>query len=246
MKAGAHDYVLKHNLSRLPPAVRRELASAEQRRLRRQNEATMAYLASIVSTCQDAIVGTDLHGNVVSWNTGAQELYGYTPPEMVGRSISVLIPADRPQELPELHQNLARVERAERRETVRLRKDGSQVEVSLTVSSLKDTQGNIIGASTVALDISKRKQEEAERMRLIQELTETLAHVKTLSGLLPICASCKKIRDDKGYWQQVETYIKAHSDADFTHGICPECVKRLYPEVQMSRVEAAAACISPN
>ena len=115
------------------------------------------------------------------------------------------------------------------------------MEVSLTVSPLKDPQGKIIGASSVALDISKRKREEAEWMRLIQELTDALAHVKTLSGLLPICASCKKIRDDKGYWQQVETYIKDRSDADFTHGICPECVKRLYPEYQFKSAELGAA-----
>ena len=243
MKAGAHDYVLKHNLFRLAPAVKRELAAAEQRRARRQNEATMAYLASIVSSCQDAIVGTDLQATVVSWNTGAEALYGYSAAEMVGRSISTLIPADRPQDLPEIYQNLSRVDRAERFETVRIRKDGSQVEVSLTISPLKDAHGKVIGVSTVALDISKRKREEAEWMRLIQELTEALAHVKTLSGLLPICASCKKIRDDKGYWQQVETYIADRSDADFTHGICPDCVKRLYPEYQMS---PEGASIAPN
>jgi hypothetical protein len=58
-----------------------------------------------------------------------------------------------------------------------------------------------------------------------------LANIKTLSGLLPICASCKKIRDDKGYWNQIETYIKNHSDATFTHGICPDCMEKLYPDV---------------
>jgi hypothetical protein len=60
-------------------------------------------------------------------------------------------------------------------------------------------------------------------------LHDALANVKSLSGLLPICASCKKIRDDKGYWSQVESYIQKHSDATFTHGICPDCIKKLYP-----------------
>ena len=68
-----------------------------------------------------------------------------------------------------------------------------------------------------------------EKERLIGELQEALAKVKTLSGLLPICSSCKKIRDDKGYWNQIETYIRQRSEADFTHGICPTCAKRLYP-----------------
>ena len=64
---------------------------------------------------------------------------------------------------------------------------------------------------------------------LVEALSEGLEHVKTLKGLLPICTSCKKIRDDQGYWNQLELYIRDHSEADFTHGLCPECVKRLYP-----------------
>lgn len=70
-----------------------------------------------------------------------------------------------------------------------------------------------------------------EMQRSMAELQAALANVKLLSGLLPICASCKKIRDDKGYWQQIETYIHAHSEAEFTHGICPECTKKYFPSV---------------
>jgi hypothetical protein len=66
---------------------------------------------------------------------------------------------------------------------------------------------------------------------LIRELQEALTMVKLLSGLLPICASCKKIRDDKGYWTQIESYIRDHSEAEFSHGICPDCLKKLYPEI---------------
>ena len=76
-----------------------------------------------------------------------------------------------------------------------------------------------------------RKRIEAERERLIQELREALAQIKTLRGLVPICCSCKKIRDDKGYWNQIEEYIQDHSDAEFSHGICPECAKKLYPQL---------------
>ena len=72
---------------------------------------------------------------------------------------------------------------------------------------------------------------ERERDRLIVQLEETLARVKKLSGLLPICAGCKKVRDDKGYWNQIETYLNEHSDAIMSHGICPECAKKYYPNV---------------
>ena len=81
------------------------------------------------------------------------------------------------------------------------------------------------------VEIALYKHEiDREREELIQQLREALARVKTLSGLLPICASCKNIRDDKGYWNRVEAYIEAHSQATFSHGICPDCAKRLYPD----------------
>jgi methyl-accepting chemotaxis protein len=79
-------------------------------------------------------------------------------------------------------------------------------------------------------EIDERKRAEAEREELIRELQGALARVKQLSGLLPICASCKKIRDDKGYWTQIEAYVRDRSEAEFSHGICPECEEKLYPE----------------
>lgn len=75
----------------------------------------------------------------------------------------------------------------------------------------------------------ERKRMERERERLIKDLQEALAHVKTLSGLLPICANCKKIRDDQGYWHQVDRFIAQHTDVNFSHGICPECAHKMYP-----------------
>ena len=76
----------------------------------------------------------------------------------------------------------------------------------------------------------ERKRAELEREQLIRELQDALSKIKTLGGLLPICSSCKNIRDDRGYWTQVEVYISEHSEAGFTHGLCPECAKRLFPD----------------
>jgi len=92
---------------------------------------------------------------------------------------------------------------------------------------------NVLGKTiTIGIDrdITERKQIEEERERLIKELQDALADVKTLSGLVPICANCKQIRDDKGFWMQVESYIQERSQARFSHGICPDCMKKLYPE----------------
>jgi PAS domain S-box-containing protein len=95
---------------------------------------------------------------------------------------------------------------------------------------LTDQQGNIIGLIGISRDITKRKEAELEKERLFNELQKALHEVKTLSGLLPICANCKKVRDDQGYWNQIEKYFTVKSDVQFTHGICPECLKILYPK----------------
>ena len=84
-------------------------------------------------------------------------------------------------------------------------------------------------------EIEKRKQAEIKNQELINKLKQALSDIKILQGFLPICANCKKIRDDKGYWQQIEKYIQAHSDAKFTHAICPECIKELYPDLDLKQ-----------
>jgi DNA-binding NtrC family response regulator len=84
---------------------------------------------------------------------------------------------------------------------------------------------------TVQQQLAELRQAEEVREKLIHELQDALAEIKTLRGILPICSSCKKIRDDEGYWHQVEVYIRDHSEAEFSHGLCPKCAKKLYPEL---------------
>ena len=109
------------------------------------------------------------------------------------------------------------------------RSDGTlfPVEISSRVFELPDGS---VRTCIIIRDISDRKAAESERERLIDELRDALGRVKSLSGLLPICASCRKIRDAQGAWHNLETYILNHTEADFTHGICPDCRRSLYPE----------------
>ncbi len=97
-----------------------------------------------------------------------------------------------------------------------------------TVKPILDDQDNVISVICISKEITERIQVEKEREKLIQELQKALEDIKTLSGLLPICAKCKKIRDDKGYWNSLELYIEKHSDASFSHGMCSECSDELY------------------
>lgn len=101
---------------------------------------------------------------------------------------------------------------------------------SATKVPLRDQQGNVIGIVGIGRDITDRKLAEEQREKVILELQEALNKINTLKGLIPICACCKKIRDDKGYWNNVESYIQTHADVEFTHGICPDCMKKLYPD----------------
>ncbi len=181
LKAGAHNYVMKNQLGRLVPAVRQELRAAQERRVRKQAEATAAYIASMVESCDHAIIGTTLDGTVVSWNSGADHLFGYTAAEIVGHSGAVLVPAYRPENLSDILQRIGEGGPVESCETALLRKDGRPVHVLLAVSAIKEANGRVIGASLVAHDITRRKMEEDERLALIQDLTAALAHMGNVS-----------------------------------------------------------------
>lgn len=96
-----------------------------------------------------------------------------------------------------------------------------------------DAHQHVIGVQVIFWDITERKNSEIERERLIRELQNALAEVKTLTGIVPICAGCKQIRDDKGYWNQVEAYVEKHSLAKFSHGLCPKCATIYFPNVKI-------------
>jgi len=111
-----------------------------------------------------------------------------------------------------------------------LRKDGIVRWVRNTLVPHYNLQGDLLSYDGIVRDITDRKRAEEELLQERNKLQDALAKVKTLKGLLPICSGCKNIRDDKGYWKQIEGYIQDHSDAAFSHGICPECAIKLYPE----------------
>ena len=110
-----------------------------------------------------------------------------------------------------------------------IRKDGKVIHVEIFGSTIQlEGKPSVSGS---ILDITERKLMEKDRDNLIVDLQKSLSEVKTLRGFLPICSHCKKIRDDKGYWNQIESYIQEHSETEFSHGICPECAKKYYPDI---------------
>ena len=110
----------------------------------------------------------------------------------------------------------------------------SEILQAFSVSMLPWGLAFMILSALLGVFWGKIKQADKEKSVVIAELKKALEEIKTISGFLPICASCKKIRDDKGYWNQIEVYISEHSEAEFSHGICPECAQKLYPDFYSS------------
>jgi len=150
---------------------------------RRESEALRRRAAAIVESSDDAIISKDLAGHITSWNPGAQRLYGYTAEEVVGESIEMLIPPDCPNDFPNIMDRLRRGERIEHYETVRVAKDGRRIDVSLTISPLRDAEGKIIGASKIARDITERKRTEAALRASEEKLAAELTEITRLHAL---------------------------------------------------------------
>jgi PAS domain S-box-containing protein len=319
----------------------------------RSDRGEVLSLRAIIDASDDAIIGKTLDGTIVSWNKGAEKIYGYKAEEILGQPISILMPPGHKNEFPEIVRRLRRGEHIDGYETTHVKKNGDPVEVSVNICPVKSEDGTVVGASVIARDITQQRQahdalhlseerfrvvlknkpvvvfthdlrlrytwirssvlalnpnlpvgtaaqeylgrtdaeifggEDGERLTAIKEevlrtgieshtectvtlkgkryyfdllvrplrdptgrllgllcsaiditslketitkLQQALDEVQLLSGLLPTCASCKRIRDERGLWQPMEVYIQARSEAKFSHGVCPDCMRKLYPE----------------
>jgi PAS domain S-box-containing protein len=218
LREGAQDYVLKGEIS--PRFLVRTIRFAIERK---HGEEARARLAAIVESSGDAIISLSLEGLIVSWNVGAQNLLGHPIEDVVGRPFGFLFAPSRHEQVTALVSRINAGEGTKDFEGLLIDALGHEVPVTIGLSPIRNAVGRIIGASMIARDIGDRKRQEERNQELIGELRDALTKLKTLSGLLPICAGCKRIRDDHGYWTQVELYVMAHSQAEFTHGICPDC-----------------------
>jgi PAS domain S-box-containing protein len=178
---------------------------------------------------RDAIYITTREGEIIDANQSMLDLFCYSKEEMIGLKAreTYIHSEDRLK----FQRMIEREGFVRDHETKLRKKDGTEMECLLTAIVRKTDDGNILGYQGIIRDITERKRMEEEREKLIRELQDALANIKTLHGLLPICSYCKKIRDDKGYWNRIESYIQDHSGAEFTHGMCPECLKKHYPDL---------------
>jgi PAS domain S-box-containing protein len=231
--SGAFSYVVKpYDLDQLLLQIRR---AAEKWQIASALALSRQMLEDVTQGITESILLISKDFKIIWANKTALEQVGLTLSEIAGRPCHEIShcrdtpcePPDDPCPLPEL----LRSGTAKMVEHTHFDKDRNRLAVEVNVYPVRNEYGDIDKIIHISKNITERKRLEEERERLVIELQEALQNVKALSGLLPICASCKKIRDDKGYWNQIESYIRDHSEAQFTHGMCPECVKIYFPGV---------------
>ncbi len=202
----------------------------------RKSEMRYRLLADNVS---DVIWTMDADQRFTYVSPSIVKLLGYTPREALQSSLKNILTPESYEKVVEVITKAIATENEHgtlsdvtlNLEVEHIRKDGGKIYVEITTSFVRNEDGFLSGFIGISRDITKRKQIEGQRDKSILDLQQALSEVKKLSGLLPICSYCKKIRDDKGYWNQIEKYIHEHSEAKFSHGICRECAKKHYPDL---------------
>jgi len=182
----------------------------------------------LVDSSLDGIYTVNAEGRFTSMNRAGAKILGHEDPaEIVGCPVLDYWRDARDREafLAKL-----RAEKSVSSYRIRARKrDGEHLELESSSRILEDESGRSLGIEGVLRDVTARVRAEAERELLIAQLQEAAANIRTLSGLLPICAGCKKIRDDEGSWSQIEVYVSSRTSAEFSHGLCPDCMKVYFP-----------------
>ncbi|HTS08998.1 MAG TPA: PAS domain S-box protein [Candidatus Eisenbacteria bacterium] len=186
-----------------------------ERRKGRELRDSKNRMALIVDSSQDAIIGKNLDGVITHWNKGAEQMYGYTAMEMIGRNVSILCPSDRPDEIPEILQKIRRGERVNYFESIRVTKDGRRLNVSISVSPIYDQDGKIVGASAIARNITAQKKVEdqlrqSQKMEAVGRLAGGVAHdFNNLLGIVTACTELLRSRVDSEALEYIDNIREA-------------------------------------
>jgi len=205
---------------------------SELKRVKQENRDSQHLLQEVIDNIEGEIFIKDTNGKYLFVNNAYEKDYGIDKNEVVGKDDFFVFPPELAKQLQENDKRIMEskiAEMIEERGVLR----GKHLIYDTNKVPLIDENGDVYGICGIGFDITKKKRIEEEREKLIEELQKTLDEIKTLRGILPLCSFCKKVRDDKGYWEQVDVYIHKHSQADISHSICPECAKEHYPDLDI-------------
>lgn len=199
-----------------------------QKRAEAELKRSEQKLRSLFDYANDSIVTIDpFTGRFLDCNLNAYKRLGYSKDELLQLTVADLHDDLTLDDIKAIFEKQI-LGKSMRIETIHKKKDGTYMPVEVTSTLIALGDQKVLQSFT--RDISKRRKTEEEKEQLIAELKKALDEIKTLRGILPLCSFCKKIRDDKGYWERVDVYIHKHLQADISHSICPECMQKHYPE----------------
>ena len=193
---------------------------------RKRAEKKLALYKELIAHSNDAIAILDTEGRYLEQNDTHRSLLGYSDDELLGRTPALHLGEET---FSAIAGELTR-SGAYRGDVTSRTKDGRAVDIDLSAFAVRDAQGVPLCYVGIKRDITERKQAAAGSEKLIRELQEAFGQIRVLEGILPICMHCKKVRDEQNRWQPVEVYVQKRSSAEFSHGICPECVRARYPK----------------
>jgi PAS domain S-box-containing protein len=202
----------------------------ERKRMEEEIRRNQAFLQAIIDTEPECVKLLGPDGRLIMMNpAGLAMVEADSPDQITDHRIYDLIVKEHRAAFKEVTDKVFRGEGGKLEFEMEGMK-GRRLWLETHAVPLYNEKNQVVSLLAITRNITEKKELERQKDSLIASLQEALAKVKTLSGFLPICSSCKKIRDDKGYWKQIESYIKDHSEAEFTHGLCPECTSKLYPQ----------------
>lgn len=195
------------------------------------------WLSAAYRSVGAGVITVDAEGRILLMNGEAERMTGWTSAQGRGKPIGEVFRLVHERTGTKAENSVEKALREGQREgwhgeALVESKDGRHIPVDDVVTPIQSDSGELLGAILLFSDIHIRKQLEHEQAVLLARLQDATAEIQRLTGLIPICAACKKIRDDQGYWHSVEIYISQRSDANFTHGMCPECRAKYYPPIE--------------
>lgn len=231
---GPYGYIVK-------PLVERDLRigvemALHKHAMERQQTKQDKWFATTLASLGEAVIATDANGGVRFMNPLAESITGWPQAQATGRHLDqVMALSDEAASTGGQGVFAEAVRKGQvinwAGNSVLWPRDGRSTPIDYSATCIHELDGTLAGVVVVLRDITPRHQTEQDRERIIRQLRATLETVKTLRGLVPVCASCKKIRDNQGHWNAVDAYITKHGLGEVSHGLCPDCIRKLYPSL---------------